>query len=412
MNLKQTTWLLVAALMAAAGPAAAQARLIPKDDTLKGGGPEDVEGWNPSLAGTATVNLVSNSNVVGQVDGFSTLFGLGVVGGADYVDGRQLFRGTLSITESFARTPVIDEFVKTSDVVQLEGLYNYLLTEKLGLFGRLAFQTSAFAAEDVRGAATTWVEKTDPPTLLTIGGFRQRLADPLSPFSINESAGVFSDPYKEERLSLSLRLGIAGRHTFADSVLLIDDDDATPEVELLRLADVHQLGVEAFGGITGKVREGKLAYRAGVSVLFPAVNNDGFDRDAAALTRIGLESNVTFNVFDWMSLVYSLNITRDPQLFPEGNELTQVQNNLLLTFKYSFVERTKKPKEPSAAEKELAEARLRAETAEKARLDADARILELEQKLGACTTRCPDPATPATPATPVTPGGPATPPGP
>jgi hypothetical protein len=379
--------------------ARAQAKVVPKDETLKGAGEEDLEGWNPSLAGTATVNLVSNSNVVGQVDGFSTLLGLGVVGGADYVRDEHLFRGTLSITESFARTPVVDEFVKTNDVVQLEGLYNYFVQKHLGLFGRSSISTSAFAAEDVRGVATTWVEKTDPVTPLTTGGFRQRLADPFSPFTVAESAGVFADPVDEAKLSLSLRAGLGGRHTLAEGVLLIDDDKATPEVELLRLANVHQLGFEAFAGAAGKLKDGKLAYRAGLAVLAPIVNNDKFDRGVGALTRIGFESSVTFNVYEWMSLVYSLNVTRDPQLFPEGDELLQVQNNLLLTFKYALVEKARKKKEPTAAEKELAEAKARAEAAEQAKLEADAKIRDLEQKLGACTGACPPAPTPTpTPA--------------
>ncbi len=389
--------LAVALVISSSATAHAQAQLMPKDETLKGAGEEDVQGWNPSLAGTATVNLVSNSNVVGQVEGFSTLFGIGIAGGADYTADRHLFRGTLSITESFARTPVVDELVKTNDVVQLDGLYNYFMRKKLGMFGRLSVKASAFAAEDIRGVETTWVEKTDPPTPLVTAGFRQRLADPLSPLTFAESAGLFAEPLDGEKLTLSLRAGFGGRQTFAEDVLLIDDDKATPEIELLRLADVHQLGFEGFAGVTGKLKGGKLAYRGGLALLFPLVNNDKFDRGAGALTRIGFESSVTFTVFDWMSLVYSLHVTRDPQLFPEGNELTQVQNSLLLTFTYTLVEKAKKKKEapPSAAEQELAAARARAEAAEKAKLEADAKIRELEEKLGACSSGCPPAPAPA-----------------
>jgi hypothetical protein len=141
-------------------------------------------------------------------------------------------------------------------------------------------------------------------------------------------------------------------------------------------------------------------------LLFPVVNNDKFDRGAGVLTRIGFESSVTFTVYDWMSLVYSLTVTRDPQLFPEGNELTQVQNNLLLTFTCTLVEKTTKKKEapPSAAEQELAAVRARAEAAEKAKLEADAKIRELEEKLGACSSACPPPPVPApTPTLPPAP---------
>jgi hypothetical protein len=384
-------------LTASAGIAGAQAQVVPGGE-IAGGGKDDVSKWNPSLAGTATVSLVSNSNVVGQVDGFSTLVGLGVVGGLDYVKDRHVLRNTLSISESLARTPVIDEFVKTNDVVQLEGLYNYFITKNLGAFGRLAITTSAFPADDVRGVPTSWVEKPrggGTPIPLEQNALRQRLASSFEPFTINESVGGFAEPVRRDKLALSLRLGVGGRHTFAEDVLLIDDDDATPEVELLGLANVHQFGLEGFAGALGKFDGGKISYKVGLSVLYPAINNDEFDRSAGSLTRVGFESAITFNAYEWMSVVYSLAVTRDPQLFPEGEELTQVQNNLLLTFKYAFVKKKEAAKEPTDEEKALAEANQRAD-------DAQRRVQELEQKLkdaeAACAAKPCEPSTTPTPA--------------
>lgn len=373
--------------------AAAQAQLVPKEDSLAGAKDEDVSGWNKSLAGIATINLVSNSSVVGQVDGTSMLLGLGLAGTADYVEGKSVFRSTLAISESVARTPVLDEFVKTNDVVQLEGLYNYFLTKKVGLYGRLAVTSSLFAATDVRAEPTTWIVKgeTDP---LKENSFRLRLSDPGKPLTLNQSVGAFLDPKRSEKLNINFRLGFGSRETIAKDVLVIDDNKDTAEVELVRLSNVYQLGVEGFAGITGKAEKGKLTYRAGASVLFPMVNNDADNRSTGDLTRIGFEGNLTVNVFDWMSLVYNLSVVRDPQLFPKDQQLTQIQNNLLLTFKYALVEKTKKKKEPTAAEKELAEAKARAEAAE-------AKLKTMETDLATCKTSCapkPEPA-PAAPST-------------
>lgn len=360
----------------------AQAQIVPKDETLTPADDKAPQGWNPTLAGTATVNVVSNSNVVGQVSGLSTLFGIGVAGGADYTDGPHVLHNTLSIAESFARTPVVDEFVKTSDQVQLEGLYNYFFTKDLGWFGRVALQSALFQATDVRGTPTSWVEKAPDGTLtpLATNSFRQRLAGAFAPFTVNESAGVFANPQRDENFALSIRLGLGGRHTFASGVLLIDDDKSTPEIELLRLSDVHQLGVEAFLGATGKIKQSKVTYRAGFSVLAPFVTNDKYDRSIGTLTRLGFEGNLTFNVFDWMSLVYSLSVVRDAQLFPQGNELTQVQNNLLLTFKYTLVK--KKGAQKLTPEQELANAKARATAAE-------AKAAELQRQIDACAPNCP-----------------------
>lgn len=390
-------------LLLMTGLAHAQAQIVPSTDGIKTAEKTDVNGWNPFLSVTSTLNLTSNSNVVGQVDGFSTLFGLGVTGGADYVHDRHLLRSTLAITESFARTPVIDEFLKTNDVVKLESLYNYFLTKNLGLYGRLSLSTSLFAAEDVRGEPTTWVEKVTggTPIPLKVDGFRQELAGSLNPFTINESAGGFAEPFRKEWLNLSFRLGIGGRHTFADGVLLIDDDKATAEVELLRLTDVHQLGAEAFAGAIGKTKDGRANYRVGLSALLPFVNNDGDDRSAASLTRIGFEGQLQFNVYSWMSLVYSLNITRDPQLFPKDNELVQVQNNLLLTFQFTLVKKKEKDKEPTAEQLELEAAKKRADEAEQRALEAEKKLQEQ-----GTTTPAPTDAPPAAPV-PTAPPGPA-----
>lgn len=369
-----------AAVALSAAPAHAQAQIVPTE--VKTAEKTDVEGWNPFLTLTGTLSLASNMNVVGQVEGFSTLFGAGVTGGADYVKDKHLFRSTLTLNEGFARTPVVDKFTKTTDTLKIEGLYNYFLTKDLGLYGRLELSTSAFPADDIRGLPTTWVEKNaaDPTMPIVHAGdaYRQRLAGSFSPFTINESAGGFAEPIHKKKLNLSIRVGLGGRHTFADGVLLIDDDKATPEVELLRLADVHQLGVEAFAGANGKTKDERASYRAGLSMLFPFVNNDKFDRGVGTLTRIGIEGQLTFNVYKWMGLAYTLNITRDAQLFPKGDELVQIQNTLLLTFQYTAVKKKAKDPEPTAEQLELDAAKKRADDAEKRAADFEKKLQDLQ----------------------------------
>lgn len=377
----------------------AQAQIVPSNG-IKGAEQTDVEGWAPFLGVTATLSLADNSSVVGQVDGFSTLFGLGLTGGADYARDQHLVRTSLTINEGFARTPVVDEFVKTNDAVKLEGLYNYFLTSNLGLYGRLGIATDLFSATDIRAAPTSWVETVPGgmPIALTTNGFRQRLAGPLSPFTLNEQIGGFAEPLRETWLNLSLRAGIGGRHTFADGVLVNSDDKATPAIELTELHDVHQLGFEAFGGGTGKLDGGKALYKAGLSVLLPLVNNDPDRRSAVSLTRVGFEGALTFNVYSWMGLVYNLKVTRDPQLFSRGEEKVEVQNTLLLTFQLTLVKKAEKPKEPTPEELALKSAQDRADAAEKRAQAAEDKLKAL-QTAQPPPTPSPDPTVPP-PATP------------
>jgi hypothetical protein len=388
------------AVLCSPGSALAQAQIVPSNG-IKGADQTDVEGWAPFLGLTATLALADNSSVVGQVDGFSTLFGLGLTGGADYARGQHLVRTSLTINEGFARTPVIAEFVKTNDTVKLEGLYNHFLTPDLGFYDRLALATDAFSATDIRATPTSWVETVPGgmPVALTTSGFRQRLAGPFSPFTINEQAGGFAEPIRETWLHLSVRVGLGGRHTFADGVLVNSDDKATPAVELAELHDVHQLGFEVFGGGTGKLDGGKALYKAGLSVLLPVVDNDPDHRGAVALARVGFEGSLTFNVYSWMGLVYNLKITRDPQLFSRGEERLEVQNTLLLTFQLALVKKPEKPNEPTQEELALKAAQDRADAADKRARAAEDK-LEALQTAPPPETPAPDPAAPPPPPSP------------
>jgi hypothetical protein len=356
----------------------AQAKIV-ETDAPKGAEETDVSGWNPFLGLTSTLSLVDNTSVIGQVDGFSTLFGLGLLGGADYTNGKSLLRTSLNANEGFARTPVVDRFIKTSDNVKLESLYNYFVDPHFGGYGRLSFATSILETRDVRGIPTTWVDTTGmTPTPLRTNSFSQKLSSPFKPFTIGESIGAFTDPVRSEKFSLSFRLGLGGRHTFADNVYVNKDDKMTPEIELLRLSDVHQLGVEAFAGATGKLDQGKANYRAGVAALLPFVNNDSFDRSPTFLTRVAFEGNFSYAMSSWLAFVYSVSVTRDPQLFPKDKELLQVQNTFLLTFQMSLVKKREKAKAPSKEEVELQSAKQRADDAERRAKEAEERIRQLQ----------------------------------
>ncbi len=365
-----------------AGAAHAQAEIVPEEQ-ITGTEDADIDGWNPSLAVSGTLNLVSNTNVVGQVEGLSMLMGLGLAGGADYINGKSVIRNELKISESFARTPVIKRFIKTDDKVSVASTYNYFLSDFLGGFGRLKAETSIFSATAITanpenyaiaGAGTN-------PTTRNVTSDDLQVAAAFKPFTFTESIGAFADPIRTKPLHLSLRGGLGGRHTIASGVLVENDDSLTADViELQELTNVHQAGIELFAGLTGKAKEDRVSYSAGASVLVPFINNDDFDRSAFELTRIGFEASATVAVFDWMGLVYKGSIAVDPQLFPKGGELTQYQTSLLLTFNYTLIDREKgiKALKKEAAEKAAKEEK---EAAEKRAVEAEERAKELERQL-------------------------------
>ena len=365
--------LLVAILCLFAGDVLAQTKIVPQGD-IEGATDKDVVGWNPSLSVNGSVNLVDNSNVVGQVEGTSALFGAGVSGGADYVRGPMMWRNQLSITEGFAKTPVVDDFVKTNDELALESMYNYFFVSKLGVFGRVKLTTTLFPARKVTADPATYTLLSAEPggASRSVTSDDLEVASAFDPVSLNYSAGAFAQPLGRDELTVDVRAGVGGRHTFASGVFVQNDDSATPDIELQELATVHQAGIEVFAGLTGKAQKDRLKYSAGVSLLYPVINNDDFDRSAGKLLRLALEATATVAIFDWMGVVYKGSIVRDPQLFPDGEELTQIQNSILLTFQYTLIDR----------KKGLAELKKKAaeEQAKKAQEDAERRAKEAEDR--------------------------------
>ena len=379
----------------------AQAELVPTDAPKPADEKTVVKGWNPFLAITSTFNLVSNSNVIGQTDGTSTVFGLGLLGGADFIDGPHFLTTSLTINEAFSRTPSIHRYIKSTDAAKAEGVYNYFLSKEAGLYARLSLATSFFESDDIRGTPTSWVDVTNSmaPVQLNQNSIEQHLADGFKPFTISESVGGFYDPLRKDKINLSLRLGIGGRSTFANGVLVNHDDAATPTVELLELSDVQQLGVEAFAGATGKFEKEGINYKAGLAVLLPFVNNDAADRSATKLTRVAFEGTITYSLAKWLSAVYAVSVIRDPQLFPAGKDEVQVQNTFLLTFQLNLVKKKEAPKGKTDDELKLEAAVKRADDAEKALKD----LREEQSKPKPIDTNQPSTTPPSTDTPPANP---------
>lgn len=356
------------------------AAYVPEDE-IKTSDLDDRRELDGALSVNGNVNLVQNDSVVGQVDGLSILFGLGIKGGLDWINGRHELRNTLTIDESWARTPVIDEFQKNNDEISLENLYNYFFLKWAGAFGRLNASTALLPTTDLRSEEVTYLITRNDGSVDTLSDLsRLELADSFSPFSLYQSLGLFAEPIQKPAFALSVRLGAGARETFADGVLIIEDNDETLEIEVTELDNVYQGGGEAFLGVRGKAYEDRLSYEVGGSVLMPFLNNDDQNRSATELTRYALTAAFNFSVFSWMGLTYKAKVISDPQLLDD----VQVQNSLLLSFSYSFIERGGGPQlspteELEKARSEAEEARAKAEEAEGKVRAAERRVEDAEK---------------------------------
>jgi hypothetical protein len=352
--------------------------LVPEGE-LKVQSDEKRQGFDGTFGVSGNLSLAHNRAIVGQVDGFSVLAGASVIAGLDYLLGPHEWINTLGIAIGFARTPVVDAFVKTVDVSGLESVYAYYFVPWLAVFGRLNFETALLPTTDVRAENTSYLITRRDGMVEADRTTRRRLADPFEPSTLNESLGAMAKILDLEPARITFRIGAGGRETFSRGVLVLEDSDMTPEVDLLEIDHVFQFGGEAALGVAGKLPEQRLAYGIDAGVLFPFVNNDALDRDILELTRIVVAAQVSFSMFEWLSLVYQFKLVRDNQLIDE----IQVQNNLLLTFQYTFLERRKIEEPPPPVDPKVTEALEKASAAEERAKAAEERAKVAEEELAA-----------------------------
>jgi hypothetical protein len=366
-----------------------------------------IQGWNPYLALTASMNLVDNSNVIGQTNGTAVNVAAGASGGGDYTHGRHFLSLNGLINEGYARTPVVNHFVKTNDIAKVDGIYNYFVTPNFGGYGRLSMLTSLFESQAVVGTPTTFIDVTHmTPVTVATNTESFHLSNGFQPFTLTESVGAFVDPINKPEFALSFRVGIGGRSTFANGAYAIHPNAMdTTAIELLELSDVEQLGIEGFGGITGKLdARGAFTYRIGAAVLLPFVNDDSFHRSAVFLTRVVATANLTYTFSKWLSAVYNLSVIRDPQLFPSGEDQVQVQNTFLLTFQLGLVAKKEGPKPKTADQLAVEAAKAAAAKAAAEALDAENKLHELQIQMQ--QQQQPPPAVPNGTTTPPAPPSP------
>jgi hypothetical protein len=340
------------------------------------------QGLSYGVTLSASLNVASNRSVVGQIEGNSVLFGASVLGNVNYLRGLHEWMNTAALAETWSRTPAIDTFVKSNDTVNVESLYNYFLREWTGPFLRAAVQSALLRTQRITADQTTYVD-SESGALSTASRFN--LSDSFQPFTLNESVGWFFQPIRSDVLNAYGRIGLGGRHTWADGARAITDEDDERGVVYTRLRDVHQAGAELFGGIDGKAVEGRLLYNLGISALFPFANNDDQDRSISKLTKIAVQAATGMKVTSWLSANYQLKVIRDIQLV----DAIQVQNALLLSINYTASSAT--PDKPKT-DAELAKERIA--LLETALQSAEERAAAAEQRLNANTypTGTPEPA--------------------
>ena len=320
------------------------------DELVSDDKPKDIkkkDGWDFILVPGASVSMSDNRSVVGQLEGLTATIGINLKAGAAMRSGKHQFRTGLDLTEAFTRNPIIDQFVKSTDILKFEAMYKYDLLSWLGPYARFGLSTTLLEGFSVRADNTRWViNRTDGTQEFQRWATEFRLTDGFKPLQLRESVGFFVEAFSEKWLAIEFRAGFGGLHLLADGQLAFAEEialaDGRAQVLLTELASFNQAGIELGASLSGEAYEKKLVYSVGLEVLMPVIYalEDGDDRGTLDLTNIELNAGLSYKMLKWLSLDYVFRLVHVPQLIDE----IQIQNNLLLTASWTLFEPAKEEK--------------------------------------------------------------------
>jgi hypothetical protein len=346
------TSIVLSALPASAQNAASKQFVDVKVNELAGA----PEGLERMLKTGLTLSLTDSRSVVGQPDGLTVTIGLKFDGTATYRNGFHEWRNVLNLNETLTNTPALNDVIKTADALAFESIYLYYMRPWVGPFVRVTVATPLFRGFDVRPVETTYtIARTSGETETEVTR-RLPLTDPLRPFTLKQTLGPFLRPFTDEKLTLEMRGGIGALQTLAKGQRVLQDNAATPQVEVKELRNVFQLGLEGATEVWGAIYDKKVSYKLGIGVLIPLAYSDlpeGDTRSFIDLTNIDIGAGFSFKLVEWATLDYDLKVMRQPQL-AEG---FQIRNGLMLTLGLSHEKKPLTPqpeKAPNAPPQKMA----------------------------------------------------------
>ncbi len=338
-------------LLVAAGLSLSSTNVQAQDDSESNFIPIDVDdkvvvvkGWDKYLNLGLYGTISENRNVVGKDDGQSTTLGLKIGGALDYGNDQHHWMNSLNVLISYSRSPLIPQYIKSEDTIDLDSIYKrYLKNIKwAGLFVQGGISTAGFAGYDTQPAIITYRRINLNGTEEVFESKRIKLTDSFLPLKFRESAGVIASPINTDALSWDIKAGVGFRQVQADDQYVIQDDDTTPEKEIVEIESFEKAGYELGTEVSGSLEDKKVTYSLKANVLFPfyeSFDDEGkttFDKRVVDVT-----GKASFHLLSWASADYLLTVTRDPGI----TEKAQVSQSVLFSLNKTIAERRTPPKE-------------------------------------------------------------------
>ena len=296
------------------------------------------DGWTKKLDVGATGAANSSDNVVGSADGATYQIGVVLQGEAKLKAGQHAWNNELKLQHAQTRTPVIDQFVKSSDVLDFSSTWLYSLgsIDWMGPYARLKLNTQVLEGYDVRAGdinvVKTELDGTEAKSV-TADGEITDVTGFFEPLILTEGAGLFANPWEDKEFTLQAKVGAAMQQIIVQDGYAVAGYDAdTKTVKLKRLETSNQAGAELEVAAKGQMTT-DVSWKTKATFFFPVVSNVDTDFEGLDALNSDLSGSVSVKLAKWASLDYVLSIKRVPLVLDEW----QVQHGLLLSTAFSLL---------------------------------------------------------------------------
>jgi hypothetical protein len=297
---------------------------------LKEAIPDEVkEGWTYGLNLGANLSFNHNRKVVGTIDGLTMQVGAILKGSLGLIRGTHEWSSTLVLEHGQTKTPQLENFVKSTDNLDLRSLYTWRVTPWFGPFARMRFQTQVVSGYDVRADSVTIVRKdTDGSTVTETVAPQARidLTKPFEPMLLTESAGALATAVNIPEARVDFKLGLGGQHIFSRGGFALTDDASTPEIEYTRLQSSNSMGGEFEVEGSGQIAD-NIGWKFLTTLFYPFVTSFETDLKGAEILHVEVNTALSVKLAGWLSFDYVLSAKYLPFIVNEW----QVQNLALLT---------------------------------------------------------------------------------
>jgi hypothetical protein len=287
------------------------------------------EGWTSKLRLGGTFSFSHSSKVVGSQDGTNTQVGLVLDSARNLTRGPSTWENGLGIQLTESRTPALDVFIKSMDNLDFQSTYYFWLKHPgwIGPYGRFRLTTQILTGSEVRAAdidiRKLFLDGSDSVFTLKAED-KLKLTRSFEPLVLAQNAGLFANPPGTDLVSLRAKLGLGLQEiVVGDKAFSVQDDGATPELDVRQLDDVVQGGGVLETNLAGKIAQ-NITWKTDANIFVEAFTDSKVKANAF---NLDVRGGLSVKLAKWASLDYVLMVKRVPRITNDW----QVQHGVILT---------------------------------------------------------------------------------